>query len=51
MASDKPGKHEGTGVSRRSVPKTGAITGAAAGVAAAGTMAVAGTADAATKKS
>jgi predicted amidohydrolase YtcJ len=51
MASDKPGKHEGTGVSRRSVLKTGAITGAAASVAAAGSMAVAGTADAAPKKS
>src|ERR1700722_15693581 len=51
MASDKPGKHEGTGVLRRSVLKTGAITGAAASVAAAGSMAVAGTADAAPKKS
>jgi predicted amidohydrolase YtcJ len=51
MASDKPGKHEGTGVSRRSVLRTGAITGAAASVAAAGSMAAAGTADAAPKKS
>ena len=49
MAGDKHEKHEGTGVSRRAVLKTGAITGAAASVAAAGSMALTGTAEAATK--
>jgi hypothetical protein len=49
MAGDRQGKHEGTGVSRRAVLKTGAITGAAASVAAAGSLAVTGTAEAAAK--
>jgi predicted amidohydrolase YtcJ len=48
MAGDKHEKHEGTGVSRRALLKTGAITGAAASVAAAGSMALTGTAEAAT---
>src|SRR5580693_5862171 len=49
MAGDKHEKHEGIGVSRRAVLKTGAITGAAASVAAAGSMALTGTAEAATR--
>ncbi|HEX4290990.1 MAG TPA: amidohydrolase family protein, partial [Trebonia sp.] len=49
MAGDGQGRHEGTGVSRRAVLKTGAITSAAASVAAAGSMALTGTAEAAAK--
>jgi len=48
MAGDKREKHDGSGVSRRAVLKTGAITGAAESVAAAGSVAMTGSAEAAT---
>jgi hypothetical protein len=48
MDSDKHGTGAGTGVSRRALLKTGAVTGAAAGVAAPVSIAMTGTAEAAT---
>jgi predicted amidohydrolase YtcJ len=48
MAIDTQGKREGSGLSRRAVLKTGAITGAAASVAVAGSVAMTGKAEAAT---
>jgi predicted amidohydrolase YtcJ len=46
--SDMNAKRAGTGVSRRALLRTGAVTGAAAGIAAAGGVAMSGSAQAAT---